>query len=156
MQKVKLKDSLHRKENKEKINKRDREIQAKFRAEFPEKKYESNKRYVENNSIKVRNTYLIRKYGITYDEYENKLIDQGGVCHICKKPPKETRRLAVDHRHVPKYKDFPPEKKKTEVRGLLCFTCNVLLGKLEKRNNGREVLMNVVEYFKIYKLKGDV
>lgn len=45
---------------------------------------------------------------------------QGGVCAICKKPPK-TRRLSVDHRH---------DKANPVVRGLACMNCNYrLLGR---------------------------
>lgn len=40
---------------------------------------------------------------------------QGGVCAICKKPPKK-KRLEVDHDH-----------RSGIVRGLLCWKCNHLL-----------------------------
>ena len=49
---------------------------------------------------------------MTDELYDRMLLAQGGVCFICRRPPK-TRRLAVDHDHVTK-----------EVRGLLCFRCN--------------------------------
>lgn len=53
-----------------------------------------------------------RKYGISVEQYEAILRDQGGVCAICERPPK-TRRLHVDHDH-----------KTGEIRGLLCYRCN--------------------------------
>lgn len=56
---------------------------------------------------------LLRKYGITTEQYEAMLVKQGGVCAICARPP-QTRRLAVDHDHGPSKR----------VRGLVCQHCN--------------------------------
>ena len=67
-------------------------------------------------SKSVRNARLKAKYGITADRYDLILDSQGGICSICKRPPK-TRRLAVDHDHKTK-----------RVRGLLCHLCNQGLG----------------------------
>lgn len=55
-------------------------------------------------------------FGMTVDEYEVLLAEQGGVCAICGSPPKKVR-LAVDHDH-----------KTGMVRGLLCGQCNRRLG----------------------------
>lgn len=44
--------------------------------------------------------YLKKQYGLTIEDYNKILEDQGGVCRICKKPPKPNRRLAVDHDHA--------------------------------------------------------
>jgi hypothetical protein len=52
------------------------------------------------------------QYDITPEQYEGMLAIQGGVCAICKHPPKN-RRLDVDHDHQTK-----------RVRGLLCHVCN--------------------------------
>lgn len=60
--------------------------------------------------------YLKRTYDLSLEEYNKLLADQGGVCAICGLPP-TTRRLAVDHNH-----------KTGEIRGLLCYNCNVSLG----------------------------
>jgi len=48
-------------------------------------------------------------------EYEILLARQGGVCAICKNPPR-TRRLDIDHNHTT-----------GETRGLLCARCNAAL-----------------------------
>ena len=53
-----------------------------------------------------------RKYGITIDDYDRILKEQGGGCNICGRPPKK-RRLHVDHNHIT-----------GKVRGLLCMKCN--------------------------------
>ena len=61
---------------------------------------------------RARDLYLQRTYGITLAQYEELLALQGGVCAICKSPPKK-QALGVDHDHKSGY-----------VRGLLCFRCN--------------------------------
>ena len=61
------------------------------------------------------------KYGLTLDDYDSMFDAQGGVCAVCKQP-EHKRRLAVDHCHAT-----------GKVRGLLCFSCNSTLGKLEAR-----------------------
>ena len=65
------------------------------------------------------NRWLLRKFGITLDEYESMLESQGGVCAICKQPERGNRakRLAVDHCH-----------ETGVIRGLLCQSCNRALG----------------------------
>lgn len=49
--------------------------------------------------------------------YDAQLRKQGGGCAICGEPPK-SRRLHVDHDHLT-----------GDVRGLLCWTCNAVLGR---------------------------
>lgn len=50
--------------------------------------------------------------------YEYVLEDQGGKCAICGRPPKPGgRRLNIDHDHIT-----------GAVRGLLCASCNRMLG----------------------------
>lgn len=65
-----------------------------------------------------RDRQLQRRYGITQDDYEKLLADQGGACAICRSPEPEHRALDVDHCHVT-----------GRVRGLLCNPCNRALGK---------------------------
>lgn len=59
-----------------------------------------------------------KKYGITVEDYDRMLVEQKGVCAICKGLPNGAGRYHVDHNH-----------KTGEVRGLLCYRCNALLGK---------------------------
>lgn len=74
--------------------------------------------------------HLLSKYGLTLDDYAAMAGVQGGGCAICEQPPKEGRRLAVDHDHG----CCPGEKSCGKcVRGLLCTTCNVWLGFYENR-----------------------
>jgi Recombination endonuclease VII len=61
---------------------------------------------------------LARFYGISREQYEALLAQQGGVCGICRKPPQEP--LCVDHSHTT-----------GRVRGLLCRKCNTALGSFD-------------------------
>jgi len=58
------------------------------------------------------------KYGLAAQDYERILIEQNGVCAICKQ--KAQRWLCVDHCHATQ-----------KVRGLLCDKCNTALGLLD-------------------------
>lgn len=81
-----------------------------------------------------------REYGITGEEYDALLELQGGLCYVCRQPPK-SKRLAVDHDHATGV-----------VRGLLCageWGCNFsVLGGLEKRSKdgGLAAARRLVEY----------
>lgn len=85
-------------------------------AEFPRTKtrYAS---YCNTCWTRVRREYRLKKcYNLTLDDYETMFTFQQGKCAICSRPPKST--LHIDHDH-----------KTGMVRGLLCWHCNVLLGK---------------------------
>ena len=59
---------------------------------------------------------MLKKRGMTEENYAAMLKQQNGCCAICGRTP-ERRRLAVDHDHDT-----------DAVRGLLCGRCNVGLG----------------------------
>jgi hypothetical protein len=64
-----------------------------------------------------RKSTLRKRYGLSPEDYERMLKDQGGVCAICKKKCQKGIRLAVDHDH-----------KTNVIRGLLCSKHNTALG----------------------------
>src|ERR1700730_4434188 len=86
----------------------------------------------ENSRVYSKTHYTIdrgraasykRRYGITFEQYEDMFAEQGGVCAACGKPEKkfsnkskQITRLHVDHCH-----------KTGRVRGLLCNDCNTAL-----------------------------
>lgn len=90
--------------------------------------------WVDKNPDKALDSLLRRRYGITLDEYNALLAEQGGVCAICGEPPRiysspggrrrqgrQVRpRLVVDHDHTT-----------GKVRGLLCHPCNSGIGNLK-------------------------
>lgn len=69
--------------------------------------------------------HLAKTYGITADEYLHMVAEQDGRCAICGERPagraRGDRWLHVDHCHTT-----------GRVRGLLCFGCNNLLGRIER------------------------
>ncbi|MFI7702530.1 endonuclease VII domain-containing protein [Nonomuraea sp. NPDC049480] len=65
------------------------------------------------NHGSARNYHLKRRYGITEDDFERMLAQQGGLCAICRAVP----GTFVDHCH-----------RTGRVRGVLCFNCNNGLG----------------------------
>jgi hypothetical protein len=66
----------------------------------------------------ARNYHLRRRYGITAEQADQMLAEQGGLCAICLEAPAQH----VDHDH-----------RTGRVRGLLCFNCNGALGQFRDR-----------------------
>ncbi len=60
------------------------------------------------------------RYGVSEEWYKEQLLEQNGVCYICKRPPLK-RSLSIDHNHCT-----------GEVRKLLCGGCNMALGMLRE------------------------
>lgn len=65
----------------------------------------------------LREIHLRNKFGLTSAEYDGILMDQDGVCVLCKSPPTPGISLHVDHDHGT-----------GETRGLLCVRCNNAIG----------------------------
>jgi Recombination endonuclease VII len=94
------------------------------------------KRNARYNAGTGRNTKLLKKYGITTEQYEQILQDQDHKCGICGLHENESScRLAVDHCH-----------ERNKVRGLLCSNCNTGLGLFK---DSVEFLNKALEY--VYK-----
>lgn len=75
------------------------------------------------------------RYGISLEEFEFKLAEQGGACALCaKKYIKGNNRFHVDHCH-----------ENGHIRGILCHDCNTALGKL---GDTVESIEKVLEYLK--------
>ena len=74
--------------------------------------------HTEAGKLSSANTKLKRRFGITLEQYEDMLKEQGGRCMICG-AIKSTlnHKLAVDHDH-----------KTSKIRGLLCKSCNLGIG----------------------------
>lgn len=90
--------------------------------------------YANNKGIskeRTRASTLKRLYGITVATYEAMFKSQNGVCVICEQPP-INERLCVDHDHAT-----------GKVRGLLCKSCNVAIGRF---NDDRQKLNNAIAY----------
>lgn len=88
---------------------------------------EWTKSNTEKTQAKGRKTNL-RRYNLSPEDYEKRLLAQGGVCAICGHKPQKIR-LSVDHDH-----SCCPGKSNSCgkcIRGLLCRNCNFrLLGQI--------------------------
>lgn len=69
----------------------------------------------------VRRRQKLKRYGLTPEDYNRMVEDQGGNCAICLREgvldPGSLMRLGVDHNH-----------RTGKVRGLLCRPCNRAIG----------------------------
>lgn len=82
------------------------------------------------------NTHLKSWYGITIEQYEEKLKEQNFACAICRRDQSLfKKRLHVDHNH-----------ETGKVRGLLCMDCNTRLETLENK----EFCMKASLYFQAW------
>ena len=74
----------------------------------------------------------LRMHGLTLDDYDRMLAEQGHRCAICGTPAAPGERLHVDHDH-----------ETSEVRGLLCGPCNRGLGLYK---DSPALLANAINY----------
>jgi hypothetical protein len=82
--------------------------------------------------------HLLRKYHLTYQEYQKLLKKQHGRCALCGSKVSgdgRTSRLFIDHDH-----------KTGEIRGLLCVTCNSGLGFFRENP---DLLRKATEYLEV-------
>jgi hypothetical protein len=95
---------------------------------------ERNKEYKKlHYKTKGREIYLEKTYGITEKDYQDMLLNQGGLCAICgTSPENRNRSLHVDHCHD-----------SDQIRGLLCPDCNMAIGLLK---DDKHILRNAIHY----------
>ena len=72
----------------------------------------------------IQHKTRLKRYGLSPQDYEDKVLNQNNTCAICNKPEsqktkktKKINRLAIDHNH-----------ETGQVRDLLCRRCNIVLG----------------------------
>lgn len=91
------------------------------------------------NQDEIREYHYQNRYGISLNQYEEKLKEQDYSCAICgsKHTSNERmKRLVVDHDH-----------NTGMVRGLLCHSCNVAIGAAKEQE---EILMACISYLRSY------
>jgi hypothetical protein len=92
--------------------------------------------YRRLNPERKRAYRLKYEFGITVEDYNRMVEDQGGNCAICLLPPagtgRNTQRLHIDHDH-----------ETGEIRGLLCHACNTSLGQLAEDH---ERMQRMIDY----------
>lgn len=88
---------------------------SKCRACSQERRRAKQRRRYEKDPTRV--SRRIRGGGMTKADYEARVAVQGGLCQLCRCPPKGCVNLSIDHDHST-----------GRVRGLLCRSCNSALG----------------------------
>jgi hypothetical protein len=96
---------------------------------------ENNTNYNIRNKDKIKEYQKIYKlktrYNLTLDQYNKMLSDQNNCCKVC---DIKMIKPIVDHCHTT-----------GKVRGLLCNSCNVSLGRLKEDTR---ILNKMIEYIK--------
>lgn len=91
------------------------------------------------NKLRQKNNKLKKDFGITYDEYTQILKEQEDKCAICGRTEEENKKmLAVDHCHKTK-----------KNRALLCSSCNICIGFIEKNNLDIDKIKEYINKHKI-------
>ncbi len=130
----------------------EREYQRKWRRRFPEKaKARGRERYARNRErikeqVKARHRanpdqrkgwVLKALYGLSVEQYNERLEAQGGLCILCRHEDPKGYALAVDHEH-----------ETGMVRGLLCSKCNAGIALF---NEDPDLLMLAAGYLQFHK-----
>ena len=115
----------YRKANREKILQKRREHYSKNREHILQQKKEIY------NPDKAKHQRLVREYGISLEDYNERVDKQQQRCACCG----DYAKLVVDHCHT-----------NGNVRDLLCNRCNTVVGMVEEN-------VNIVENIKDYILK---
>ena len=116
-----------------------KEYQASYRAAHRDKARKYAKEYYRGNPEKFNGIggwgrHLRHWYGITLEQWNNKLVQQAGECAIC---GDQMYKPHVDHDH-----------ETGRARGLLCNECNHLVGDAKERP---EVLLSAIQYLAKHK-----
>jgi len=74
---------------------------------------------------------LLKRYGITVEQWEQMRAAQKGLCAICGESQKQERHFHVDHCHDT-----------GRIRGLLCMRCNTSLSWFEKVSGRLEMVLS--------------
>lgn len=121
-------------------NKASRKYEKTEKGKVTRKRYldsEKGKKFLEKKAkIKKSRSQQIKHglkhiYNMTVEQYNQMLVDQNGVCSLCRKPELD-RRLGVDHNH-----------ETSEIRSLLCRRCNFLVGYVE---NNVDLVKQILKY----------
>jgi hypothetical protein len=90
----------------------------------------------EKRKIIVQQNNYKKRYGLTAQQKQAMIEDQGGKCAICQSDLQTTHNVCVDHCH-----------KTNKVRGILCRKCNLGIGHL---NDSIDILKSAQKYIKKY------
>jgi len=107
---------------------------------LPKSSFWSKNTYCKECVVLVGHIGNLRRYGLTRDDYVDMEKSQNGVCKISGEPEKYNKRLSVDHDHS--CCSGPTSCGKC-IRGLLCSTCNKVLGQIK---DSKVLLQKMIDY----------
>lgn len=94
---------------------------------------DKQKQYRFNNKDKMQKYYIKRKYGISFEQKNQMIIDQNGQCASCGDILGiNPRNICLDHNHI-----------NGKIRKILCKKCNAALGFMEENV---EKILKLAEY----------
>lgn len=125
---------------------RNTEKEKKRSKKWREQNQEKHKSWVEKNKERIRANGRKAEYNITSEQYEQKKKEQNHRCAICRV---KVDLLVVDHDHKCCPRKKGPNRKTCGKcnRGLLCRSCNTLIG-LAKESS--KILKSAIKYLKEY------
>ena len=83
----------------------------------------------ESHEYEYGRRQSLRRYGITYEDYDRRFEEQGGVCAVCgSDDPLSAGRPRKDGKSFPPSFHVDHDHETMEFRGLLCSNCNRMLG----------------------------
>ena len=113
------------------------EYKREYRKTHKEKISKQRRDYRKNNPGYEKDRLLRYFYGISKEQYNELYIIQKGCCSICGRHQSEFKKsLFVDHDH-----------ETGKVRGLLCYSCNTILG---MAHDNIDLLKNTIDYLERY------
>ncbi len=102
----------------------------------PERAAATSKRYQRANPEKMRmwkqwqfSRDIERKYGITFERYQELVRTEGIICAICR----STEKIGIDHCHA-----------SGRFRGFLCSGCNLAIGNIRESADRAEGLAKYI------------
>lgn len=110
-----------------------------LRAECKDCTRKLQKKYRESKPDEVARSKSVSMYKLSKAEYDRLHDQHNGLCGVCKnpQPPGRFKRLCIDHDHAT-----------NNIRGLLCNSCNMVLGKVK---DSPELLRKLAEYVELHR-----
>ena len=111
---------------------------GKYHKKTKEEKLERSRRNREQmGRAYFQNWRLVNDYGITLEEFHQRVDEQNHQCYICDKTFESKKDTRVDHDHAT-----------GRVRKILCHNCNSMLGHAKENI---ETLRKAIEYIREHK-----
>lgn len=107
---------------------------------LPKSHFWSKNTYCKECIVLLGHIRNLKNYNLTRDDYVDMEKSQNGVCKICGEKEKYKNRLSVDHDHSCCSGIKSCGKC---VRGLLCSTCNRILGQVK---DNKILLQKMIDY----------